>query len=213
MTDAARLVSNILKARLGSINAFLRAYGGDLADYATAIVPRRGEAFERLLEDILADIVAQIRAADTSSDESFRRYLFESALRTLRARHPELLETPALEPQDGVSYTLEEVLRELEITEGELAQMVSEGTLRAFREDNTTRFRPQDVKVFSKRSRSGLECISARQREALALHFRFGFDPPLIARWFSTSPAAVEEVIESAAATLLASGVIKESFA
>ncbi|MCC6574211.1 MAG: sigma-70 family RNA polymerase sigma factor [Planctomycetes bacterium] len=213
MIEPAKIVNSIIKARLGSINLLLRSYGTDLADYATAVVPRRGDEFEQLLEDIVVDIITQLRAADTSSDESFRRYLFESAVRTLRARHRRLLEAPAVEPKDNESYTLDEVLAELQITEGDLAQMVSEGTLRAFRENNTTRFRPQDVKVHSKRARMGLECISAREREVLALYFRFGFDSGLIAHWFGTPQASVEELIESAAGALLSRGIIKESFA
>ena len=213
MTEAAKIVADLLKARLGSINGFLRAYGTDLADYATAIVPKRGEAFEQLLEDILVDVIAQVRAADTSSETTFRYFVFESAIRTTRVRHRALIDAPAQEPPDGQSYSLDEVLKELEITEAELSHMVSEGTLRAFREENTTRFRPQDVKGVSKKARSGLECISAREREALALYFRFGFDAGLIARWYSAPIGSVQELIESAAGSLVSRGIIKESFA
>lgn len=213
ISEPARLVRDILHAKPGAVNEFMRQFGGELCDYLTAIVPQRGPAFEAALEDVLVDALAQIRAADTSSPQALRRFVFESAARTLRVRHRSLLGAAADPGSMKSTYRHGEVLRELNMTEAELAAAVSEGVIRAFREDDTTKFRAQDLRALMKNASAAVVCISAAQREVLSLHFRLGFTPEEIARLVGATTAEVEQRIEEGCQALVKHGVVSEALA
>jgi hypothetical protein len=213
ISEPARLVRDILQAKPGSVNEFMRRFGPELCDYATAIVPVRGPVFETALEDIFVDLLSQIRAADCTSDESLRQFVFESAARTMRVRHRALLNAPADLSSIKSTYRHGEVLRELKMSEAELAAAVSEGVIRAFREDDTTKFRAQDLRALMKNSSAAVACISAAHRELCCLHFRLGFTPEVIARFTQQTAAEVEQRIDEACHSLVTHGVISEALA
>jgi len=213
ISQPAKLVRDILTAQAGAVNALMKQYGPDLTDFATAIIPARGAGFDALLEDIFVDILSQIRAAETTDDDSMRRFMFESATRTLRVRHRAALASGADAAQSKTTFKHGEVLRELKMSEAQLAAAVSEGLIRAFREDDTTKFRAEDLRAMMRNGAASLACLSASERELLALHFRFGFAPDLIARWTSQSPTEVEDKIDAACRTLVKVGIISEALA
>ncbi|HZN62531.1 MAG TPA: helix-turn-helix domain-containing protein, partial [Planctomycetota bacterium] len=47
-------------------------------------------------------------------------------------------------------FSFEEVMRELELSEEDLKRMVSEGELRAFRDENKMKFKREDVEHLKK---------------------------------------------------------------
>lgn len=211
ISQPARLVSDLLAANAGSVNAFMKRFGPEVVDYATALIPARDGAFEPLVEDILVDALAQIRAAETGSDEALRRFVLECACRTLRARHKEVLAQGPDPRSLKTSYRHGEVLSELNMSEAQLAAAVSEGVIRAFREDDTTKFRAEDLRALMKRQSGSLACISAAERELICLQFRLGIEPEVIARWTGLSPAEVEDRTEGACRALVRAGVLSES--
>jgi DNA-directed RNA polymerase specialized sigma24 family protein len=213
ISEPAKLVRDVLHAKPGSVNDLMRQFGADLCDYATAIVPARGQAFETLLEDIFVDILAQIRAADTTGIDSLRQFIFESAARTLRARHRNLLSAAADPGKIKSTYRHGEVLRELKMSEAELAAAVSEGTIRAFREDDTTKFRAEDLRALMKNSSAAVTCIPAAQRELCCLHFRLGFAPDAIGRMTQQTAGEVEQRIDEACHALVTHGIVSEALA
>lgn len=213
ISEPARLVRDILTAKPGSVNEFMHLFGPELCDYATAIVPTRGPAFEAALEDIFVDLLSQIRAADTASQEALRRFVFESAARTMRVRHAQLLNAQADAGAVKSTYRHGEVLRELKMSEVELAAAVSEGLIRAFREDDTTKFRAQDLRALMKNSSAAVVCIPAAQRELCCLHFRLGFAPEAIAKITQLTAGEVEQRIEEACQALVKHGVVSEALA
>ncbi len=213
ISEPAKLVRDVLYAKPGSVNNLMRQFGADICDYATAIVPARGPAFETLLEDIFVDILAQIRAANTTSSDSLRQFIFESAARTVRVRHRVLLNAAADPGKIKSTYRHGEVLRELKMTEAELAAAVSEGVIRAFREDDTTKFRAEDLRAMMRNSSAAVSCIPAAQRELCCLHFRLGFTPEAISKMTQQTTAEVEQVIDDACHALVKHGIVSEALA
>lgn len=213
LSEPAKLVREVLYAKPGSVNDLMRQFGADICDYATAILPTRGPAFEALIEDIFVDVLAQIRAADTTSEATLRQFIFESACRTLRVRHRALLNAAADPGRIKSTYRHGEVLRELKMTEAELAAAVSEGVIRAFREDDTTKFRAEDLRAMMRNSSAAVSCIPAEQRELCCLHYRLGFAPELIARFTQQTAAEVEQRIDEACHALVKHGIVSESLA
>lgn len=213
ISEPAKLVRDVLYAKPGSVNNLMRQFGADICDYATAIVPVRGPAFETLLEDIFVDILAQIRAANTTSADSLRQFIFESAARTLRVRHRVLLNAAADPGKIKSTYRHGEVLRELKMTEAELAAAVSEGVIRAFREDDTTKFRAEDLRAMMRNSSAAISCIPAAQRELCCLHFRLGFAPEAISKMTQQTAGEVEQAIDDACHALVKHGIVSEALA
>lgn len=62
-------------------------------------------------------------------------------------------------------YSFEKVLRELHIQEEELKKLVSEGEIRAFRDDDKMKFKKEDIERFKTGSRSNLPTVEAPSGE------------------------------------------------
>lgn len=214
------LISDILAGRPGAVNALLSRFGREVADYAAALVTNPGPDFDKLLEDIFVDILAQCRVLQYSdraagaSDATLRDFVFESAVRTARARHTRLLQAGAAAGRSSKDHvTLEEALDRSGMSETELRRLVSEGRVAAVRADDTLRFRAADLPLRGAAVRGRLEVLAASDRELLSLHFRLGFAPEKIGGWLGLSGPEVELRIGKAAETLVRQGLVRESFA
>jgi hypothetical protein len=62
-------------------------------------------------------------------------------------------------------YSFEKVLRELHLQEEELKKLVSEGEIRAFRDDDKMKFKKEDIERFKKQAPANLPTIEAPSGE------------------------------------------------
>jgi hypothetical protein len=96
MTEAVAEIRDVLAGRPGGVNRLIRRYGKAVVDYCTALIPDRKAPFDRMVEDVLVDILAQSRAAARShNDDEVFEFAVEAALRTVRSRYREVLDSGA----------------------------------------------------------------------------------------------------------------------
>ncbi|MCA8911229.1 MAG: hypothetical protein KDB82_05970 [Planctomycetes bacterium] len=208
--EATREIRELLSGRPGGVNRLLKRFGKPLLDYCTALVPDRSEPFERMLEDILVDVISQSRAAARArSDEEVFEFVVESALRTVRARYREILEGEAKPTKATSSYNFKEILARTSMTEAELTEGISSGRIRAVRENDQMKVKPDGIPGLAPRKAHYAFHVPAAERELLCLHFRLGFSPETIARWAGSTPAQIEEMLGTAANNL-AKGMAKK---
>ncbi|MBZ0137471.1 MAG: hypothetical protein K8I27_13980 [Planctomycetes bacterium] len=198
--DAPRDIREILAGRPGAANRFLRRFGKPILDYATALIPDRSEPFDRMVEDILVDAIAQSRtAARLKEDEQVFEYVMEVALRTVRARYRHVLDAEARPSKATTSYNFKEVLEKTRMTEAELTAGISEGKYRAVRDNDQMKIKGDSIPGLGERKSYHGYSVSAAERELLCLHYRLHFSPETIARWSGSVPAQVEAIIGKAA--------------
>lgn len=201
--QAAREVHDVLAGKSGGVNRIIRRFGKPVVDYATALIPDRGEPFDRLVEDILADVIAQCRAAARSNgDEQVFEYVIETALRTVRARYREVLDVEPTPAKATTSYSVNEILQRTGMSQAELSAGISEGRIRAVRAHDELRVKPDGIAGVSERRVNHAYFVSAAERELLCLHYRLGFSPEVIGRWAGVTPAQVEAMLGKAAVRL-----------
>ena len=209
---AAREVHDVLAGKSGGVNRIIRRFGKPVVDYATALIPDRGEPFDRLVEDILADVIAQCRAAARSDgDEQVFEYVIETALRTVRARYREVLDVEPAPSKATTSYSVNEILQRTGMSQAELSAGISEGRIRAVRAQDELRVKPDGIAGVSERRVNHAYFVSAAERELLCLHYRLGFSPDTIARWAGITPAQVEAMLGKAAVKLAEGIAAKKS--
>ncbi|MHC4840051.1 MAG: coiled-coil domain-containing protein [Planctomycetota bacterium] len=199
MHDAVQEIHDILSGRPGGVNRFLRRWGKLVIDYSTALTPDRTEPFGKLLEDIFVDAVSQCRAAARAkTEEEVQAFLIESALRTVRSRYRELLDTKAAPDKATTTLSFQEIVDRSKETEETLRDGISSGRIRAVRADNEMRVDAEDIPELQGRRAALAFHVSAAERELLCLHFRFKYSPDEIAQWSDRSAASLESLINTA---------------
>jgi len=199
MTTAAQEVRQLISGTPGGVNLFMNRWGKLVVDYATALIPDRAEPFPRLVEDLLVDAISQARAVGrVETEEEVRAYVIESALRTVRARHRDLLDARSTPEKATNSYTVEEIMARTSMSANDITMGISEGRLRAVRADNTMRVKGCDIPGLGDRKNMIAYHVSAAERELLCLHHRFGWSPDQIARISGAPPAHIENLIQTA---------------
>lgn len=198
--EATREIRELLAGRPGGVNRILRRFGKPVVDYATALIPDRGAPFERMVEDILVDVISQARAtARAASDDEVFEFVIEAALRTVRARYREVLEGEARPTKATTSYNFKEVLERTKMKEEDLTRGISEGRIKAVRADDQLKIKGDGIPGLGDRRAYQAYHVSAAERELLCLHYRLGFSPAVIARWAGVTPVQIEEAIGKAA--------------
>ena len=198
--EAPKEVREIIAGRPGAANRFLKRFSKPILDYATALIPDRSEPFDRMVEDILVDAIAQSRAAARhKGDEEVFEYVMEVALHTVRARYRHILDGEARPTKATTSYNFKEVLERTKMSEAELTAGISEGKYRAIRDNDQMKIKGDSIPGLGERKAHQAYHVSAAERELLCLHFRLRFSPETIARWSGSTPAQVEAVIGKAA--------------
>ena len=199
MSHAANEVRALVAGKPGGVNSFIGRWGKLVVDYATALLPDRGEPFAKMVEDILVDAVSQARVVlRAQTDEEVRAYVIECALRTTRARFREQLDGHATPEKATNSYTVEEIMARTSMTASDITAGISEGRLRAVRADNTMRIKGGDIPGLGDRTNVKAFHVSAAERELLCLHFRLNQTPEEIARYSGASGAHIESLIQLA---------------
>lgn len=194
--QAPREIRDLLGGRPGGVNRIIKRFGKPIVDYATALIPDRSEPFAKLVEDILVDVLSQARAAARAqSDEEVFEFVTESALRTVRSRYRDVLETPAKPTKATSSYSFKEVLARTSMTEAELTEGISSGRIRAVRENDEMKVKPEGISGLAERKAHYAFHVTAAERELLCLHYRLGFSPEVIARWAGATPGQIEEML------------------
>jgi hypothetical protein len=207
MSEAVKEIRELLAGRPTGVNRIIKRFGRPVLDYCTAIIPDRSGRFERMVEDILVDILAQARsAARAGGDEAVFEFAFESAVATVRARYRPELEAPAQPERSGDTVTFDEALELTGMDRDELTRAISEGTVRAVRADNAMRIRADSLPVVPANPSLALYRLSAAERELLCLRHGLGFSATTIARWAGETPAHVESLLDTAATRLMAGG-------
>lgn len=203
MSQAAADIRDLLSGRPGGVNRVIRRFGPHVIDYVGALLPDRSAPFERVVEDILVDILAQSRAAarSTNDDEVFQ-FGIECAFRTIRARHRELLDAGAVVEKATNTYTFDEVVERTKMSSEDLRSAISEGRIRAVRMNDQMRIKGDGIKGLEERQSRLLYHLTAAERELLCLHYRLGFTPEVIARWSGETPAHIEALIHAASEKL-----------
>lgn len=198
MSQAASDIRDLLSGRPGGVNRVIRRFGPHIVDYVSAFLPDRAGQFDKVVEDILVDILAQSRAAArAASDDQVFEFGIECAFRTMRARHRELLDAPAVIEKATNSYTFDEVVERTGIAAEELRSAISEGRIRAVRMNDQMRIKGDGIKGLEERRNRVLYHLTAAERELLCLHHRLGFSPEVIARWSGETAAHVEALIHA----------------
>lgn len=198
--EAPREIREIIAGRPGAANRFLKRFGKPVLDYCTALIPDRSEPFDRMVEDIMVDAIAQARAAARhKEDEEVFEYVMEVALRTVRARYKHVLEGEARPTKATTSYNFKEVLEKTRMSEAELTAGISEGKYRAVRDNDQMKIKGESIPGLGERKAYQAYHVSAAERELLCLHYRLHFSPETIARWSGSTPAQVEAIIGKAA--------------
>lgn len=198
--EAPREIREIIAGRPGAANRFLKRFSKPILDYATALIPDRSEPFERLVEDILVDAIAQSRAAARfKEDEQVFEFVMEVALHTVRARYKHVLDGEARPTKATTSYNFKEVMERTKMSEAELTAGISEGKIRAVRDNDQMKIKGDSIPGLGERKAYHAYHVSAAERELLCLHYRLHFSPETIARWSGSTPAQVEAVIGKAA--------------
>ncbi|MCA8936430.1 MAG: hypothetical protein KDB68_09485 [Planctomycetes bacterium] len=201
--QAPREIRDLLGGRPGGVNRIIKRFGKPVVDYATALIPDRSEPFAKLVEDILVDVLSQARAAARAkSDEEVFEFVTESALRTVRSRYRDVLESPAKPTKATSSYSFKEVLARTSMTEAELTEGISSGRIRAVREDNEMKVKPDGISGLNDRKAHYAFHVTAAERELLCLHYRLGFSPEVIARWAGATPGQIEEMLATSSNNL-----------
>lgn len=207
--EATQEVRDVLAGRPGGVNRVIKRFGKHIVDYATALIPDRAAPFDRMVEDILTDIVSQCRAAARSqSDDEVFEFGVEAALRTVRARYPEVLEADARPSRATSSWSFNEVMKRTKLSSDELSRGISEGRIKAVRQNDEMRIKGDGVGLGERKAFYAYH-VSAAERELLVLHFRLGFSPETIARWAGVTTAQIEERIGKAAGAM-ATGMAKK---
>ena len=85
-----KMIAHILAGNPSGLNRLVARYGHMLAEYTRALTGDDDERFALIYEDILVDILKYARSVSGRKGE-LKRYLFESAARTIRKRHPQIL--------------------------------------------------------------------------------------------------------------------------
>jgi DNA-directed RNA polymerase specialized sigma24 family protein len=83
---APAFIADILRGHPAGLNAFLAAHGHELAEYVRALTGDDAR-FEQVYEDVIVDILRQLRLATERRNGRLRLFFFESAARTVRRRH------------------------------------------------------------------------------------------------------------------------------
>ncbi|MCA8914457.1 MAG: hypothetical protein KDB90_03525 [Planctomycetes bacterium] len=211
VAESPREVRDLLAGRPGGVNRVLRRFAKPVIDYATALIPDRSAPFERMVEDILVDVISQARTtARAQSDEQVFEYVIESALHTVRARYRDVLDGEAKPSKATTSYNFKEVLERTKLTEAELTAGISEGKYRAVRDNDQLKIKGDSIPGLGARKASQAYHVTAAERELLCLHFRLGFSPELIARWAGLTATQIEELLGKAA-NRLAEGMARKN--
>jgi hypothetical protein len=209
--EAAREIRDVLAGRTGGVNRVVRRFGKPIVDYATALLPDRAEPFERMVEDILVDVISQCRASARSrSDDEVFEFVIEAAMRTVRSRYPDVLAGEARPDKATRSYNFKEVMERTKMTEAEITAGISEGRIRAIRANDQLKIRGDSIPGLGDRKAYLTYNVTAADREILVLHYRMGFSPEPIARWLGLTPVQVEEAIAKAS-NRLASGMARRT--
>ena len=146
VAESPREVRDLLAGRPGGVNRVLRRFAKPVIDYATALIPDRSAPFERMVEDILVDVISQARTtARAQSDEQVFEYVIESALHTVRARYRDVLDSEAKPSKATTSYNFKEVLERTKLTEAELTAGISEGKYRAVRDNDQLKIKGDSI--------------------------------------------------------------------
>ncbi|MDC1142408.1 hypothetical protein OAU50_04905 [Planctomycetota bacterium] len=199
MHEAVQEIQDILSGRPGGVNRFLRRWGKLVIDYSTALIPDREAPFDKLIEDIFVDAVSQCRAAArATTEEQVQAFLVESALRTVRSRYRELLETKATPSKATSSLTFQEVIDRSNETTETLHEAISSGRIRAVRDGNEMRVDPENIPELKSQRAALAYHVSAAERELLCLHFRLKYSPDEIAQWSDRSAVSLESLINTA---------------
>jgi len=90
-----QMASRILSGDPAGLNVLLGRYGHDLAEYVRVFTLEDTDKFRTVFEDVVVTVLRRIRLAADQYNGSFRRFVFECAARTIRRRHPELLQAPS----------------------------------------------------------------------------------------------------------------------
>ena len=80
-------IDDILRGRPAGLNALLAEHGHELAEYVRALVSEDDPRLAQVYEDVLVDILRQLRLASDRHNGRLRLFTFESAARTVRRRH------------------------------------------------------------------------------------------------------------------------------
>ncbi|MBX3458920.1 MAG: hypothetical protein KF696_03005 [Planctomycetes bacterium] len=208
---AAAEIRELLAGAPGSVNRMIRRFGKHVVDYCTALIPDRSAPFDRMVEDVLVDIIAQSRAAarSTNDDEVFE-FAMHVATQTIRARYRQVLEGGAQPTRATTSYSFDEVIKRTGMSRDELTQGISEGRIRAVRADDEMKIKADGIPGLAERLHFRAYHVNAAERELLCLHFRLGFSPAVMARWAGESVQQMESLIDQAARKL-AQGVKSRS--
>ena len=102
------IVKSILDGDPSGLNAFLSRYGHELAEYVRALTGSDDPQFETIFEEILVDILRQLRALSPRKNGAFRLFIFSAAARTVRKRFAHILSSGASPRSNAVA------VRELE---------------------------------------------------------------------------------------------------
>ncbi len=215
MSDAApKIVQNILAGRAGGVNDLMKLYQQDVVDYATALIPDRGDPFRKMLEDLFVDFVVQCRAfRNCETNREMLDGLLQSMIHTVRTRYPKVLGAEAAPERVNEKLSFDQILQRTEMDSAELTKSISDGAIRAWRENNKMVFKAEDVPGLGSVKRLGSYHIAARERELLALYFRFHVTEEKLAVWMDSTVSKITNEIETASSVLINAGVVKEQFA
>ena len=86
------IVSQVLAGHPAGLNRLLMRYGHALAEYVRAVVGDNDHIFAAVYEDVLVDVLKQLRAI-SGKKSALKRFVFESAARTMRKRYSTLLQS------------------------------------------------------------------------------------------------------------------------
>lgn len=210
-SPAATEIRELLAGAPGSVNRMIRRFGKHVVDYCTALIPDRSPPFDRMVEDVLVDILAQSRAAARSeNDDEVFEFAMHVATQTIRARYRDVLEGQAQPRKATTSYSFDEVIKRTGMSREQLTQGISEGRIRAVRADDEMKIKAEGIPGLAERLHYRAYHVGAAERELLCLHFRLGFSPAVMARWAGESAQRMEALIDTAARNL-AEGVRSRS--
>lgn len=96
MAEEINIVKKILAGEPAGLNALLARHGHELAEYVRAFTLSDDALFSQVYEDVLVDVLRQVRMATEKKNGRLRLFIFQSAARTLRKRHAKLIRSEGL---------------------------------------------------------------------------------------------------------------------
>jgi|GEM_PF-6958467 len=93
MAEDLNIVKKVLAGEPSGLNEILARHGHELAEYVRSFTLDDHARFAEVFEDLLVDVLRQIRLAGERRNGRLRLFIFQSAARTMRKRYPALIKT------------------------------------------------------------------------------------------------------------------------